>query len=43
VNQRPPLPPFSHQDALTKVRAAEDAWSGVLLNDPTDVPAEVVN
>jgi len=27
VNQRPPLPPFSHEDALTKVQAAEDAWN----------------
>jgi nuclear transport factor 2 (NTF2) superfamily protein len=27
VNQRPPLPPFSHEDALKKVQAAEDAWN----------------
>jgi nuclear transport factor 2 (NTF2) superfamily protein len=27
VNQRPPLPPFSHEDALTKVQVAEDAWN----------------
>lgn len=25
---RPPLPPFSYQDAVTKVRKAEDAWNG---------------
>lgn len=24
---RPPLPPFSHHDALAKVQAAEDAWN----------------
>ncbi|MBW4709161.1 nuclear transport factor 2 family protein [Roseobacter sp. YSTF-M11] len=24
---RPPLPPFTHQSALKKVRAAEDAWN----------------
>ena len=24
---RPPLPPFDHQSALTKVQAAEDAWN----------------
>ncbi|WP_370400364.1 DUF1348 family protein [Sulfitobacter sp. JB4-11] len=27
TNQRPPLPPFSKQSALIKVRAAEDAWN----------------
>jgi uncharacterized protein len=27
VSSRPPLPPFSHEDALTKVQAAEDAWN----------------
>ena len=27
VNQRPPLPPFSEETALIKVRAAEDAWN----------------
>jgi len=26
--QRPPLPPFSYEDAVTKVRKAEDAWNG---------------
>lgn len=26
--QRPPLPPFSWEDAVTKVRKAEDAWNG---------------
>ena len=25
--QRPPLPPFTHQSALQKVQAAEDAWN----------------
>jgi len=25
---RPPLPPFTLQDAVTKVRRAEDAWNG---------------
>lgn len=25
--QRPPLPPFDHESALTKVQAAEDAWN----------------
>lgn len=25
---RPPLPPFTHETALQKVRAAEDAWNG---------------
>lgn len=24
---RPPLPPFSHEDAVIKVRKAEDAWN----------------
>ena len=24
---RPPLPPFTYEDALTKVRKAEDAWN----------------
>src|SRR5689334_10329015 len=28
TQQRPPLPPFSYDDALTKVRRAEDAWNG---------------
>jgi nuclear transport factor 2 (NTF2) superfamily protein len=27
VSRRPPLPPFSLEDALTKVQAAEDAWN----------------
>lgn len=26
--QRPPLPPFSWEDAVAKVRKAEDAWNG---------------
>lgn len=25
---RPPLPPFTHDTAVTKIRAAEDAWNG---------------
>jgi len=25
---RPPLPPFTHETAVAKVRAAEDAWNG---------------
>lgn len=25
---RPPLPPFTHQTAIEKVRKAEDAWNG---------------
>ena len=25
---RPPLPPFTHETAITKVRAAEDGWNG---------------
>jgi nuclear transport factor 2 (NTF2) superfamily protein len=25
---RPPLPPFDTASAITKVRAAEDAWNG---------------
>ena len=25
---RPPLPPFSLEDAIAKVRKAEDAWNG---------------
>lgn len=27
-NQRPPLPPFSKQAAIEKIRRAEDAWNG---------------
>lgn len=26
-NQKPPLPPFTHETALKKVKAAEDAWN----------------
>jgi nuclear transport factor 2 (NTF2) superfamily protein len=26
-NARPPLPPFDHEAAITKVRLAEDAWN----------------
>jgi uncharacterized protein len=25
---RPPLPPFTHQTAIVKIRLAEDAWNG---------------
>ena len=25
---RPPLPPFTHETAIIKVRAAEDGWNG---------------
>ena len=32
--QRPPLPPFSYEDAVLKVRRAEDAWNG---KDPEKV------
>ena len=32
--QRPPLPPFTRQDAILKVRKAEDAWNG---RDPARV------
>ncbi|WP_269532463.1 nuclear transport factor 2 family protein [Chitinimonas sp. BJYL2] len=31
---RPPLPPFDHDSALIKVRAAEDGWNG---RDPAKV------
>ncbi len=27
MEDRPPLPPFTHDTAVTKVRAAEDAWN----------------
>jgi nuclear transport factor 2 (NTF2) superfamily protein len=27
MEQRPPVPPFSREDAVTKVRAAEDGWN----------------
>lgn len=27
MTTRPPLPPFSHEDALQKVRLAEDGWN----------------
>jgi len=27
-NKRPPIPPFSYDDAVAKVRKAEDAWNG---------------
>ena len=28
--QRPPLPPFSKEDAIKKIRMAEDAWNGLV-------------
>lgn len=31
---RPPVPPFSYEDAVKKVRAAEDGWNG---RDPAKV------
>jgi nuclear transport factor 2 (NTF2) superfamily protein len=31
---RPPVPPFTHETAVQKVRAAEDAWNG---RDPAKV------
>jgi uncharacterized protein len=31
---RPPLPPFTHEDAVKKVRLAEDGWNG---RDPEKV------
>ncbi len=34
VEPRPPLPPFSHDTAIIKVRRAEDAWNGC---DPAGV------
>jgi hypothetical protein len=34
AEQRPPLPPFSREDALKKVQAAEDAWN---TRDPEKV------
>ncbi|OZI71274.1 DUF1348 family protein [Bordetella genomosp. 12] len=34
LESRPPLPPFSHESAILKVRAAEDAWNG---RDPAKV------
>ena len=32
---RPPVPPFTKETAIQKVRAAEDAWN---LQDATKVP-----
>ena len=34
MTSRPPVPPFSRDDAITKVRAAEDAWN---TRDPEKV------
>jgi uncharacterized protein len=34
MEQRPPLPPFAHETAAQKVRAAEDGWNG---RDPAKV------
>ena len=33
-NQRPPLPPFTHETAVQKVRLAEDGWNS---RDPVKV------
>jgi hypothetical protein len=35
MSSRPPLPPFTLETAIQKVRAAEDAWNN---RDPTKVP-----
>ena len=35
MSGRPPLPPFTLETAIQKVRAAEDAWNN---RDPTKVP-----
>jgi nuclear transport factor 2 (NTF2) superfamily protein len=34
MEQRPPVPPFTREDAVTKVRAAEDGWN---TRDPQKV------
>ena len=34
ISKRPPLPPFNHEEAVQKVRMAEDAWNG---RDPARV------
>ena len=34
MTDRPPLPPFTHETALRKVQAAEDAWN---TRDPVRV------
>ncbi|MFN5779954.1 MAG: DUF1348 family protein, partial [Novosphingobium sp.] len=34
MEDRPPLPPFSRDTAIAKVRAAEDAWNS---RDPARV------
>ena len=34
MSSRPPLPPFTHQTAVQKVRLAEDAWNS---RDPAKV------
>ena len=31
MTDRPPLPPFTHETAMQKVQAAEDAWN---MRDP---------
>ena len=36
MTDRPPLPPFTHETALQKVQAAEDAWN---TRDPERVAA----
>jgi hypothetical protein len=35
MTQRPPVPPFTRETAIQKVRAAEDAWN---TRDPASVP-----
>ena len=35
MEQRPPVPPFTREDAIKKVRAAEDGWN---TRDPQRVP-----
>ena len=34
MSQRPPIPPFTHETAVEKVRLAEDAWN---TRDPEKV------
>jgi uncharacterized protein len=34
LEARPPVPPFTHETAVVKVRKAEDAWNA---RDPANV------
>jgi nuclear transport factor 2 (NTF2) superfamily protein len=34
---RPPLPPFTHESAVQKVRSAEDAWNTRDHPGPSDL------